>query len=104
MPGVSICVVDGGEVAWARGYGFADVLAEKEVKPTTLFQAASISKPVASLVALTLVNEGLIGLDDPVNQHLKSLAQGQCCRRGKHQGYGCSRHSRLVETLRRYCS
>ena len=40
--------------------------------PNTKFQAASISKPVAALATLRLVAEDIIGLDDDVNEHLKS--------------------------------
>ena len=55
VPGVSVAVLLDGEIAWARGYGFADIESNRPVTPSTLFQAASISKPVAALAALQLV-------------------------------------------------
>jgi CubicO group peptidase (beta-lactamase class C family) len=70
VPGVSVAVLDGGEIAWAQGWGTADMETGAPVTPTTLFQAASISKPVTALAAMSLVDEGLVGLDDPVNDHL----------------------------------
>lgn len=72
MPGVSVAVLVDGDIAWARGWGVADTETGAAVRPTTLFQAASISKPVAALVAMTLVEEGAVRLDGPVNDHLTS--------------------------------
>ncbi len=46
VPGVSIAVVDDGMIAWARGFGVAEQGKDAPVTATTLFQAASISKPI----------------------------------------------------------
>ena len=70
VPGVSIAVLIDGEIEWARGYGFADLESRRPVTTNTLFQAASISKPVAALAALQLVQEGLVALDSNVNDYL----------------------------------
>lgn len=70
VPGVSVAVLVDGEVAWARGWGVADTETGTRVTPATLFQAASISKPVAALAAMGLVEEGTLALDGPVNAHL----------------------------------
>ena len=72
VPGVSVAVLIDGEIGWARGYGFADVESRRPVTANTLFQAASISKPVAALAALQLVGEGRVDLDADVNTYLKS--------------------------------
>jgi CubicO group peptidase (beta-lactamase class C family) len=72
VPGVSVAVLDGGRIAWAKGYGVMDVETGGVVTPRTLFQAASISKPVAATAALRLVEEGLLDLDAPVNEYLES--------------------------------
>jgi CubicO group peptidase (beta-lactamase class C family) len=71
VPGVSVAVLEGGRIAWAKGYGVTDVDTGEPVTPQTLFQAASISKPVAATAALRLVEEGLLELDAPVNDYLK---------------------------------
>jgi CubicO group peptidase (beta-lactamase class C family) len=71
VPGVSIAFLDGGRIAWAKGYGFTSADSSRAVDAQTLFQAASISKPVAALAALALVEEGKIGLDEDVNMYLK---------------------------------
>jgi len=72
VPGVSIAVINGGAIEWARGYGLADVEAGRPVTTATLFQAASISKPVAATAALKFVQDGLIDLDEDVNGKLVS--------------------------------
>lgn len=71
VPGVSIAVVRNGEIRWAKGYGIANINDSSEVTVNTLFQAGSISKPIAALAALKLAEEGKINLDDNVNTYLK---------------------------------
>lgn len=72
VPGVSVAVIDRGKVQWARGYGVTSAEGGTPVTPQTLFQAASISKHVAALVALHLVDLGKLSLDDDVNVKLRS--------------------------------
>jgi CubicO group peptidase (beta-lactamase class C family) len=71
VPGVSLAVVDEGRIAWVGAYGVGEAGTEERVTPETLFQAASISKPVAALAALRLVQEGVLELDAPVNRYLR---------------------------------
>jgi CubicO group peptidase (beta-lactamase class C family) len=70
VPGVSAAFFDHGQLAWTRAYGFADVGAKTPVTLETLFQAASISKPVSALAMLRLVQEGKLSLDEDVNAKL----------------------------------
>lgn len=72
VPGVSIAVIDHGAIEWARGYGIASLAEARAVTADTLFQAASISKPVSATAALALVDAGQLALDDDVNAKLKS--------------------------------
>ena len=69
---VSIAVVRDRKLAWARAYGFADKERKVAATPDTLFQAGSISKPVAALAALKRVNAGTLELDRNVNHYLQS--------------------------------
>jgi CubicO group peptidase (beta-lactamase class C family) len=71
IPGVSIAFIDEGDIKWAKGYGYLSSDSNMKVNKNTLFQAASISKPVAAMAALRLVEEGKLGLDDDVNKYLK---------------------------------
>ncbi len=72
VPGFSIALVDGEEVAWARGYGLREEGCESPMTPETVFQAASISKAVTAILALRLVDMGLFDLDADVNDVLRS--------------------------------
>ncbi len=55
VPGVSIAFLNEGEIVWAKGYGYTSADSSKAVDDLTLFQAASISKPVAALAALFIM-------------------------------------------------
>ena len=72
VPGVSIAVINDGDVEWARGYGVLEMNGNKTVSPDTLFQAASISKPVSAMMALRLVEQGKLDLDRDVNKFFSS--------------------------------
>lgn len=71
VPGMSLAIVKNGELHWAKGYGMANTNDSIEVTSTTLFQAGSISKPIAALAALKLAEEGKLDLDTDVNTYLK---------------------------------
>ncbi len=71
VPGVSIAVIHDGHIEWARGFGVASE-AGPQVTANTLFQAASISKPVFALGVLHLVDAGKVKLDTSVSEYLRS--------------------------------
>jgi CubicO group peptidase (beta-lactamase class C family) len=71
VPGVSIAVIHDGQIDWARGFGVTKSDGPP-VTPNTLFQAASISKPVTAMAVLHLAESGKLNLDADVNQYLKS--------------------------------
>lgn len=70
VPGASVAVVKNGKIAWARGYGMADPTQGRPVTPDTVFDAASIAKPVTAWAIMTLVEDGLLDLDAPTEQYL----------------------------------
>jgi CubicO group peptidase (beta-lactamase class C family) len=71
IPGVSIAIIEKGEIVKAKGYGFTEKDGTNPVTADTLFQAGSVSKPVAALGALRLVEDGRLALDGDVNRWLK---------------------------------
>jgi CubicO group peptidase (beta-lactamase class C family) len=72
VPGLSIAVIDNFQIVWAKAYGVIEAGSNTPVTPRTLFQAGSISKPVAASGALYLVEHGKLSLDEDVNQKLKT--------------------------------
>jgi len=72
VPGVSVAVIKDFKIDWAKGYGIADVESGMRVDADTMFQAASISKPVAAMAAVRAAQDGRIGLDQDINAILTS--------------------------------
>jgi CubicO group peptidase (beta-lactamase class C family) len=72
VPGFSVAVIDHDRVAWARGFGVTAAGGSTPVTDRTLFQAASVSKPVTAAGALWLVEHGKLSLDEDVNLKLKT--------------------------------
>jgi CubicO group peptidase (beta-lactamase class C family) len=73
VPGAAWVVVRGGEVARGAA-GTHTPGGDDPVTPDTVFRIASTTKPVVAAAALTLVDDGTLGLDDPVDPHLPELA------------------------------
>ena len=72
IPGLSIAVVDSGRIVLARAYGITKRGTSTPVTTGTLFQAGSISKSVAAVGAMRLVERGVLQLDRDVNEQLVS--------------------------------
>jgi CubicO group peptidase (beta-lactamase class C family) len=72
VPGISIAVINNGELEWSKGYGVMEAGGNDLVTPESLFHAGSISKPVSAAVALALVERGLLNLDQDINEMLLS--------------------------------
>jgi CubicO group peptidase (beta-lactamase class C family) len=72
IPGISVAVIEGYKIVCSKGYGVTQKDGSDPVTPSTLFLAGSISKPVAAVGALYLVQQGKLSLDEDVNLKLKS--------------------------------
>ncbi|MGH8494734.1 MAG: serine hydrolase domain-containing protein [Gammaproteobacteria bacterium] len=73
VPGLSLAVIEGCKVAEARGFGVVEADGAA-VRADTLFQAASISKPVTALAALRLVEQDKLSLDADIRERLTTWA------------------------------
>jgi CubicO group peptidase (beta-lactamase class C family) len=70
VPGLSLALIQGGQIRWVEGFGVANSLTGKPVAGDTVFEAASISKVIAAYAALRLVQRGFLSLDEPVHHYL----------------------------------
>ncbi|MGE0552633.1 MAG: serine hydrolase domain-containing protein [Gemmatimonadales bacterium] len=63
IPGAAVAVTYQERLVYARGFGYADTLARRQVQPDALFRIASVSKPITAVTVLRLVDEGKLALD-----------------------------------------
>lgn len=71
--GTVVVVARDGEIIYRRAAGFADREAKRPVALDTIFRLASMTKPVVSAAALALVDQGALGLDDPITKWLPTF-------------------------------
>jgi putative ATP-binding cassette transporter len=69
-PGVSVTIVDGDETVFTGAYGDRQLDPQKPVTKETLFAIGSSTKPITATAVMTLVDDGTVGLDDPVSDYV----------------------------------
>jgi len=69
VPGLSISIIDEAKLAWRRGFGVKDAASRAPVTDETVFEAASMSKPVFAYVVMKLCDGGTINLDTPLSRY-----------------------------------
>ncbi len=74
VPGAAVAVVQDGQVVFLEGYGVREAGKPARVTPDTLMEIGSITKPLTSLMAATLVDDGLLSWDTPVVDLLPTFA------------------------------
>ncbi len=70
IPGVSMALIQDGELVWSAAYGYADLAQEREMTVDAVCRAESISKSVTAWGVMRLVEQGVIDLDAPVQGYL----------------------------------
>ncbi|MCI0694305.1 serine hydrolase [candidate division KSB1 bacterium] len=70
VPGLSIALIRDEKLAWHQGFGVKNAETKEPVTDGTVFEAASLSKPVFAYAVLKLVDSGKLDLDKPLNQYL----------------------------------
>ena len=73
VPGVTVGVVHQDKVVFSSGYGVPEVGTTDPVGPDTVFQLASLSKPITATAVAGLVGKGVIRWDDPVHSYAPDL-------------------------------
>ncbi len=74
IPGMAVAVVQDGQVVFAKGYGVRQVGRPETVDPDTVFQLASVSKPIGATVIAQEVGKGTVAWDTPITAHLPDFA------------------------------
>jgi len=69
IPGLSLLVVRNGKIVRAEGFGLANVELQVPAKPETVFQSGSVGKQFTATAIMMLVEEGKMGLDDPLTKY-----------------------------------
>ena len=72
VPGLSIAVIQDARLAWRRAFGLKDASSNRQVDNDTLFEAASMSKPVFAYVVLKLCETGVMDLDTPLTKYVST--------------------------------
>lgn len=70
VPGLSIVVIRGAKIASHANHGFANAATRAPIDDATIFEAASLAKPVFAYAVLKLVDAGMLSLDVPLHQYL----------------------------------
>jgi D-alanyl-D-alanine carboxypeptidase len=71
IPGLSLVVIKDGQIIKAKGYGLANIKLKIQAKPETIYRIASVSKQFIATGIMLLVQEGKLGLDDPIGKYLE---------------------------------
>jgi D-alanyl-D-alanine carboxypeptidase len=71
IPGLSLVVLKRGEVIKAEGYGVANITLKTPATTNTVYKIASVSKQFVASGIMRLVQEGRLGLGDPIGKHLE---------------------------------
>ncbi len=69
IPGLSIAVVRNGELIYAQGYGVSNLELNAAATPETIYQSGSVGKQFTATLVMMLVEEGKLGLDDPISKY-----------------------------------
>jgi CubicO group peptidase (beta-lactamase class C family) len=70
IPGVAIALIREGQIVWTEGFGVVNAITRQPVTPETVFEVASNSKVATAYIALRLVDQGKLSLDEPLNAYL----------------------------------
>ena len=70
IPGLSIALIRANKILYSKGYGLTKADSTQRVTSATIFEAASLSKPVFAYAVLQLVEQGLLDLDKPLYTYL----------------------------------
>jgi CubicO group peptidase (beta-lactamase class C family) len=74
IPGAIVLIQQHGKPVYERYFGVRDIVSGKPMTPDTIFRIFSMTKPITSVAAMMLIDEGKLHLDDPVSKYIPSFA------------------------------
>lgn len=77
LPGLSVAVGVGGDLAWAEGFGWADIDKRVPLAPNMRFRIGHVSKSLTSAAVGLLVDKGLLDLDEPIQTYVPAFPEKQ---------------------------
>src|SRR5580700_11047352 len=75
ISGLSLLIIQNGKIVRAEGFGLANVELQVPVKPETIFQSGSVGKQFTATAVMMLVEQGKIGLDDPLTKYFPAAPE-----------------------------
>jgi CubicO group peptidase (beta-lactamase class C family) len=81
VPGLVALVISDDKVPYSGAFGKQNVAEDIDMREDSIFRIASMTKPITSVAVMQLVEQGKIGLDDPVSKYLPDLAKPQVFER-----------------------
>jgi CubicO group peptidase (beta-lactamase class C family) len=74
IPGAILLIQQHGKPVYSENFGVRDVATKIPISPDTIFRLYSMSKPITSVAAMMLVEDGKLRLDDPVSKYIPAFA------------------------------
>src|SRR5438309_12094692 len=87
LPGTSVLVARRGEVVYRDTYGMADLEADRKLTDDTIFRIYSMTKPIASIALMQLVEQGTVLLSNPVHRYIPSFKDARVFASGTPDDY-----------------
>ncbi|HWA11870.1 MAG TPA: serine hydrolase domain-containing protein [Burkholderiales bacterium] len=73
LPGAVVFIARGGKLAYAKSFGWQDKLNNVPMRNDSIFRLYSMTKPIVSVAAMMLVEEGRLGLQEPVSKYIPEM-------------------------------
>src|SRR3984957_9489395 len=88
IPGAILLIQQHGKPVYLENFGVRDIATELAMSADTIFRLYSMSKPITSVAAMMLVEDGKLKLDDPVSKYIPAFTEEKvgvekCCKDGK---------------------
>ena len=87
LPGLLVAIVRDDRLVWLETHGYRDVEAQRPVEPDTIYRIYSMTKPITTVAALMLYEEGCFQLDDPVAKFIPAFADTRVFESGDAESF-----------------